>query len=58
MGYTLTRSQFDQVLKELEKKYRLYAPVLKVGEGRFSETDVVIYDDVSTSGEIEMEKKS
>ena len=50
MGYTLTRSQFDQVLRELGKQYRLYAPVLKVGEGRFSETDVVIYDDVMTSG--------
>ena len=58
MGYSLTRSQFDQVLKELGKQYRLYAPVLKVGEGRFSETDVVIYDDVMTSGEIELEKKS
>lgn len=58
MGYTLTRSEFDQVLAELGKKYRLYAPVLKVGEGRFSETDVIIYDYVKTSSEIEFEKKS
>ncbi len=58
MGYTLTRSEFDQVLAELGKKYRLYAPVLKVGEGRFSETDVVIYDYIKDSSEIEFEKKS
>lgn len=58
MGYTLTRSEFDQVLKELRKKYRLYAPVLKKGQGRFTDTDVVIYDFVGSSAEIEFEKKS
>lgn len=58
MGYTLTRSEFDQVLKELGKKYRLYAPVLKTGQGRFTDTDVVIYDFVKDSSEIEFEKKS
>ena len=31
MGYTLTRSEFDQVLEGLSEKYRLYAPVLKKG---------------------------
>ena len=25
MGYTLTRSEFDQVLEGLSEKYRLYA---------------------------------
>lgn len=34
MGYTLTRSEFDQVLEGLSEKYRLYAPVLKKGQGR------------------------
>jgi len=58
MGYTLTRPEFDQVLKELGKQYRLYAPVLKKGEGRFSETDVVIYDFIKSSEDIEFEKKS
>ena len=58
MGYTLTRSEFDQVLSELGKNYRLYAPVLKIGQGRFTDTDVVIYDFISESSEIELEKKS
>lgn len=58
MGYLLTRPEFDQVLKELGKQYRLYAPVLKKGEGRFSETDVVIYDFIKSSEEIEFEQKS
>ena len=58
MGYSLTRSQFDQVLEKLGEQYRLYAPVLKKGEGRFQDTDVVIYDYVKTSGEIEFHKKS
>ena len=58
MGYTLTRTEFDQVLEGLGKKYRLYAPVLKKGQGRFTDTDVVIYDFVNRSSEIEFEKKS
>ena len=58
MGYTLTRSEFDQVLEGLSEKYRLYAPVLKKGQGRFTDTDVVIYDFVYSSSEIEFEKKS
>ena len=58
MGYTLTRSEFDQVLEGLSEKYRLHAPVLKKGQGRFTDTDVVIYDFVYSSSEIEFEKKS
>lgn len=58
MGYQLTRSQFDQVTKELGKTYRLYAPVLKKGKGRFQDTDVVIYDFVNTIDEIALDKKS
>lgn len=58
MGYTLTRAEFDQVLAGLGEKYRLYAPVLKKGEGRFTDTDVVIYDFIRDSSQIEFEKKS
>ena len=58
MGYTLSRSEFDRVLADLGQKYRLYAPVLKKGQGRFTDTDVVMYDFISSSEEIEFEKKS
>ena len=52
------QQEFDQVLEGLSEKYRLYAPVLKKGQGRFTDTDVVIYDFVYSSSEIEFEKKS
>ncbi len=58
MGYTLNQSGFSQVIEELGKKYRLFAPVLKVGEGRFTDTDVVRYDFITDAAEIELEKKS
>ena len=58
MGYTLNRSAFSQVIAELAKTYRLYAPVLKVGEGRFTDTDVVRYDFITDASEIELDTKS
>ena len=58
MGYILSKEGFDRVLAELGKKYRLYAPVRKVGEGRFTDTDVVRYDFVSSVDEIELDQKS
>ena len=58
MGYILTKEGFDRVLKELGKTYRLYAPVRKAGEGRFTDTDVVRYDFVTSVDEIELAQKS
>ena len=58
MGYILTKEGFDAVVDALKEQYRLYAPVLKKGEGRFTDTDVVRYDFVETAGQIELEKKS
>ena len=58
VGYILTKEGFDRVLSELGKTYRLYAPVRKVGEGRFTDTDVVRYDFVKSVDEIELGQKS
>ncbi len=58
MGYTMGKAGFDEVLAELQKSYRLYAPVKKVGEGRFTDTDVVRYDFVKSLDEMELEAKS
>ncbi len=58
MGYVLNAEAFDQVLQTLGKTYRLYAPVRKIGEGRFTDTDVVRYDFVTTLEEIELNAKS
>ena len=58
MGYVMSRKDFDGVLQELGKTFRLYAPVLKVGEGRYTDVDVVRYDYVRGLDEFELDKKS
>ena len=40
MGFVYKTEEFNKVLEALERKYRIFAPVLKVGEGRFRDTDV------------------
>ena len=58
MGYILTREGFDKVLSELGRTYRLYAPVRKTGEGRFTDIDVIRYDFVNSVEEMELDQKS
>ena len=58
MGYILTKEAFDRALKTLARERLIYAPVLKVGEGRFTDTDVVRYDYVTELSQIELAKKS
>ncbi len=58
MGYRLHKESFDAVLEELGKSYRLYAPVRKIGEGRFTDTDIIRYDFVESVEEMELEQKS
>ncbi|MBQ6376158.1 MAG: anaerobic sulfite reductase subunit A [Lachnospiraceae bacterium] len=58
MGYILTQEGFDRVLSVLGRTYRLYAPVRKAGEGRFTDDDVIRYDLVTSVGEIEMDQRS
>ncbi len=58
MGYRLDQAGFAELIRNLGKEYRIYAPVLKAGQGRHLDTDVVLYDEVSTAEEIELEKKS
>lgn len=57
-GFIFSPGGFNSVIEELSKKYLIYAPVLKVGEGRFTDTDVVRYDFVNEVADIELEKKS
>ncbi len=58
MGYVLNTEAFNEVLQKLGESYRLYAPVRKVGEGRFTDTDVVRYDFIHSFEEMELEAKS
>lgn len=58
MGYRMSRDGFSKLIENLGQRYRLFAPVRKVGEGRFTDTDVVRYDFINDASEIELEKKS
>ena len=58
MGYKLKVEEFNKGLNELRKKYRIYAPKVFEGQGRFSDTDIVRYGEVSKIEEIEFNKKS
>ena len=58
MGYVLDQDGFTRVLGKIGRSRRIYAPVNKAGEGRFTDVDVVRYDFVTEAGEIELDKKS
>ncbi len=58
MDVKLTNEAFNVYLEELSHSYRIFAPVVRKGKGKFAETDVVGYGEVSTLEEIELNKKS
>ncbi len=58
MGYVLSNEGINKAFEALRKEYRIFAPVLKVGEGRFKDTDVIRYDFVDSYDEVEMDKRS
>ena len=58
MGFVYKTEEFNKVLEALESKYRIFAPVLKVGEGRFRDTDVIRYDYISRIEDAELEERS
>ena len=58
MSYTLTSKEANQVLKELRKTYRVFAPKRFPKQGRYSDTDIIKYDEISTVEEIEFKEKS
>lgn len=58
MSVKLNNDLFDKYLLELSKKYKIYAPKLKKGEGKFAETDLVTYAEIVSLKEIELNTKS
>lgn len=58
MGYELDREGFSAFIGELAGKWRIFAPVKKTGKGRFTDTDVIIYDEVKEGDSIELQAKS
>ena len=58
MGYVLSMDSFAEVISALFGKYRIFAPVRKKGAGRFTDVDVVIYDEIRDADMIELDAKS
>ena len=58
MGYQLSKEKMESIFKTLQETHDIYAPVVKKGDGTFSEVDVVRYDKVTSLDEIEWNKKS
>lgn len=49
--------QFNNIMDDLLKNYKIYAPKLLKNKGTFSDTDMVRYGEVKTIDEIEFDKK-
>lgn len=58
MGYCLTKTDFDSLLKEMNKSYKIYAPKRFPKQGRYSDTDIIKYDRISSLNEIIFDEKS
>ena len=58
MGYQLTKTEANNLLETLSGQFDIYAPVLMVGDGCFSDTDVVRYGKISSLDEVVWDKKS
>ena len=58
MGYVMKKEAFYSAITELLKDYRIFAPMVKKGAGRFTDIDAIIYDEISNPEDIELNKKS
>ena len=58
MGYQLSKTKANDIFYQWAEKYDIFAPKLMVGEGCFSDTDIIRYGKVSSLDEIEWNKKS
>lgn len=58
MGFVMNKEDFSKTIEKLSQDYRLYAPVVKKGEGRCLDEDIVRYDFIKDADEIELELKS
>ena len=58
MGYVLDGEGLDGLVRELARDYLVFAPVRKVGAGRFTDVDQVIYDFVDNASQFELDAKS
>ncbi|MDD5922154.1 MAG: anaerobic sulfite reductase subunit A, partial [Eubacteriales bacterium] len=58
MGFVYSKEEFNRVIAALREKYKIFAPVRKVGEGRFTDTDVIRYDYIDRIEDAELNTRS
>lgn len=58
MGYYIEKDAMQQLFNQMREQYVIYAPKKMSGEGTFTDTDVVRYQQIESVAEIEWEKKS
>ncbi|RKD32952.1 anaerobic sulfite reductase subunit A [Thermohalobacter berrensis] len=58
MGFQLQNSDFNKILNELKKEYKIYAPKRFEKRGTFSDTDMIRYGEIDSVEEIVWKEKS
>ena len=58
MGYKVSFEEVNKIFDQLQSEYEIWAPKRFAGKGRYSDTDIIKYDKVSTVEEIEFAEKS
>ena len=58
MRLEIKNNDFNNILESLKEEYKIYAPKRFEKRGRFSDTDLIKYAEISTVEEIEYEEKS
>ncbi len=58
MGFKLSNIEFNDIIKELSKNHKVYAPKRVESRGRFSDTDLILYKEIEAVEEIVYDKKS
>ncbi len=58
MGYRLSFEEVNDLFKKLQEEYRIYAPKKFEKAGRYSDTDIIKYDEVDKVEDIVYKEKS
>lgn len=58
MGFCIQEAALNDLLQTWHSQYRVYAPKVYPGGGRFSDTDCIRYGEIQTADEIVFDKKS
>ncbi|MFW5787026.1 MAG: anaerobic sulfite reductase subunit AsrA, partial [Halanaerobiales bacterium] len=58
MSFKLGYEKMDQILAELKNDFKVFAPVRLEGQGRYSDTDVIRYEEIDSMSEIVYDEKS